>query len=78
MKKIFTLILSAISILGFAQAPTTSPTAPTESDVDVISVFSDGYTDVAGTNFNPNWGQATVYSTFDLSGDNMLKYATLN
>jgi hypothetical protein len=78
MKKIFTLILSAISILGFAQAPTTSPTAPTESGVDVISVFSDGYTDVAGTNFNPNWGQATVYSTFDLSGDNMLKYATLN
>jgi hypothetical protein len=78
MKKIFTLILSAISILGFAQAPTTSPTAPTESGVDVISVFSDSYTDVASTNFNPGWGQSTVYSAFDLSGDNMLKYAGLN
>jgi hypothetical protein len=78
MKKIFTLILSAISILGFAQAPTTSPTAPTESGVEVISVFSGEYTDVAGTNFNPGWGQATVYSEFTVGTDTMLKYATLN
>ncbi|MDB9883008.1 T9SS type A sorting domain-containing protein [Bacteroidia bacterium] len=78
MKKIFTLILSAISLIGFAQAPTTSAAAPTEADADVISVFSDGFTDLAGTNFNPAWGQATVYSAFDVSGDNMLKYATLN
>ena len=78
MKKIFTLILTAISILGFAQAPTTSATTPTEAEAGVISVFSDSYTDVASTNFNPNWGQSTVYSAFDLSGDNMLKYAGLN
>ena len=78
MKKIFTLILMAISVFGLAQAPTMSATTPAEADADVISVFSDGYTDVAGTNFNPGWGQATVYSTFDVSGDNMLKYATLN
>jgi len=78
MKKIFTLILSAISILSFAQAPTTSATTPTEADAGVISVFSDSYTDVTGTNFNPGWGQSTVYSAFDLSGDNMLKYAGLN
>ena len=68
----------AISVFGLAQAPTMSATTPAEADADVISVFSDGYTDVAGTNFNPGWGQATVYSTFDVSGDNMLKYATLN
>lgn len=78
MKKIFTLIIVASSFLGFAQAPTTSAGAPTQMASDVISVFSDSYTDVAGTNFNPNWGQATAYSAFDLAGDNMLKYATLN
>lgn len=78
MKKIFTLTLVASTILGFAQAPLTSAGTPSQMASDVISVFSDSYTDVASTNFNPNWGQATAYSAFDLSGDNMLKYATLN
>lgn len=78
MKKIFTFILSIVTLASFAQAPTSSAPTPSEADADVISVFSDGYTDIAGTNFNPGWGQATVYSPFDLSGDNMLKYATLN
>ncbi len=78
MKKIFTLTLVASTILGFAQAPLTSAGTPSQMASDVISVFSDSYTDVASTNFNPNWSQATVYSAFDLSGDNMLKYATLN
>jgi hypothetical protein len=53
-------------------------TPPTRNDVDVISIFSDAYTDVAGTDYNPNWGQATVYTAFDLNGDAMLQYSNLN
>ena len=53
-------------------------TPPARDPVDVISIFSDAYTDVPGSNFNPNWGQNTVYNAFDLNGDAMLQYANLN
>ena len=36
-----------------------SAPAPSESDADVLSIFSDEYTDISGVNFDPNWGQAT-------------------
>ena len=45
---------------------------------DVISIFSNEYTNVEGTNFNPGWGQSTVYNEFDLNGDDMLQYSNLN
>ncbi|HWR93738.1 MAG TPA: T9SS type A sorting domain-containing protein, partial [Flavobacterium sp.] len=36
-----------------------APTQPTRNAWDVVSVFASPlYTDVAGTDFNPNWGQA--------------------
>ena len=59
-------------------APAVSATSPTASSEDVISIFSGAYTDVTGTNFNPGWGQATVYSPFAVGGNNMLKYSNLN
>ncbi|ARV14430.1 hypothetical protein [Polaribacter sp. SA4-12] len=60
-------------------APVTSTvTPPARNDVDVISIFSDAYTDVAGTEFNPNWSQNTIYTAFDLNGDAMLQYSNLN
>lgn len=59
-------------------APTTAAPVPTYSAADVISVFSDAYTNLAGTNFNPNWGQSTVYSKILIAGTNTLKYAELN
>ncbi|MDD4991299.1 MAG: T9SS type A sorting domain-containing protein [Paludibacter sp.] len=60
-------------------APAVSaPTPPTYSAAKVISIFSDAYTNVAGTNLNPNWGQATAVSTIQVGTDNVLKYANLN
>ncbi|MDB4047121.1 hypothetical protein N9486_03290 [Flavobacteriaceae bacterium] len=59
-------------------SPTAAPTAPSLDAADVMSVFSDSYTDVAGTDFNPNWGQSTQVSTEDLGGNSVLKYASLN
>ncbi|MEZ2415040.1 hypothetical protein ACA086_08735, partial [Muriicola sp. E247] len=44
---------------GGGTAPTTSaPVPPTRDAGDVISIFSDSYTNVTGINYDPNWGQS--------------------
>lgn len=58
--------------------PTVAAPVPTRDPVNVISIFSDTYTNVAGTDFNPNWGQATVVSQTTIQGNNTLRYAGLN
>jgi hypothetical protein len=60
-------------------APTASaPTQPTRVAGDVVSIFSSRYTDLANTNFYPNWGQSTQFAEFDLAGDKILQYSNLN
>src|SRR6056297_1915855 len=56
-----------------------APTPPVRAESDYISVFSDAYINLTGTNFNPNWGQSTIV-TFEevVSGDTILKYSDLN
>jgi len=58
--------------------PENNPNNPRENASDVISIFSDSYTDVTSVNLNPNWGQNTVYSAVSLSGNKLIKYANLN
>ncbi len=58
--------------------PTTAAPTPTVPAANVVSVFSDAYTNIAGTNLNPNWGQSTVVSQVAIAGNNTLKYAGLN
>jgi len=58
--------------------PTTAAPTPTHPAAGVISVFSNGYTNIAGTDLNPNWGQATVVTQVPIQGNNTLKYAGLN
>jgi len=55
-----------------------APTQPGRLSTDYFSVFSDSYTDIDGSDFNPNWGQQTIYTAFDLNGDAMLQYSNLN
>ncbi|SDR87297.1 Carbohydrate binding domain-containing protein [Polaribacter sp. KT25b] len=60
-------------------APIISASIPsTREDEDVISIFSDKYTDIADTDFNPNWSQSTLYNVYDLNGDKMIQYSNLN
>ena len=59
-------------------APTVAAPTPTVAAANVISVFSDAYTNIAGSDLNPGWGQATVVSQVPISGNNTLKYAGLN
>jgi hypothetical protein len=44
----------------------------------VISLFSDAYTNVAGTDWFPNWGQSTVVSDVSIAGNTTKLYANLN
>lgn len=60
-------------------APLASATTPpSRGDIDVISIFSNAYTDISGIDYYPNWGQQTQYALFDLNGDQMLQYSNLN
>ncbi|TAE47551.1 MAG: hypothetical protein EAZ89_17580 [Bacteroidetes bacterium] len=63
---------------GGGTTPTTAAPTPTFNAANVISVFSNAYTNVAGTDFNPNWGQATVVTQVPVAGNNTLLYTGLN
>ena len=58
--------------------PTAAAPTPTVPAGNVISVFSDAYTNIGGINYNPNWGQATVVTEESIAGNNTLKYTGLN
>ena len=63
-----------------ATVPTiAAPIPPVRVATDVLSVFSDAYTPVAGTrNYNPGWGQSGSASIIQVATDNTLKYTNLN
>ncbi|WP_137305330.1 T9SS type A sorting domain-containing protein [Lentimicrobium saccharophilum] len=55
-----------------------APEPPVREPEDVVSVFSGAYTNVAGTDFNPNWGQSTVVTFPLIAGNETMKYANFN
>lgn len=63
---------------GDESAPTEAAPTPPDRTGELISVFSDKFTDVADTDFNPNWNQSTVVTTEQIEGNATLKYANLN
>ena len=65
--------------VGPLPEPTTVPPVPSHAAADVLSIYSDAYTNLPGTNFNPNWGQSTaVIVDYVAAGNNTLKYSNLN
>lgn len=58
--------------------PAQAAPTPTINASQVISIYSDAYTSISGTNFYPDWGQSTVASEIQIDGNNTMKYATLN
>jgi len=59
--------------------PMASATNPKDRpSSSVVSIFSDKYSDITGTNLNPGWGQSTQYAPYDLNGDKMIQYSNLN
>ncbi len=66
-------------IVGPLPEPTTVPAIPPHAADDVISVYSEAYTNLAGTDFNPGWGQSTTVTVdYVAAGNNTLKYENLN
>jgi len=61
-----------------ASAPTGAPVAPTADADDVVSIFSDTYTNEVVSEWNPDWGQSTVLETITIGNDKILKYSNLN
>ncbi|MBW4360058.1 hypothetical protein [Flavobacterium taihuense] len=60
---------------------TSAATPPNRQATDVISIYSSKYTDVAGTNYFPDWGQGgqgSSWAEFELNGDKMLNYIKLS
>ncbi|HRZ98001.1 MAG TPA: T9SS type A sorting domain-containing protein [Paludibacter sp.] len=68
----------SVSATTTAGLVTSAPTPPAYSAPKVISIFSDAFANLSGTNFNPGWGQATVQSIIMLGTDNVLKYSNFN
>lgn len=64
-------------VTAIMQPTSSAPSQPSRQAANVASVFSSAYTDIAATDYNPNWGQPGSYSLFDLNGDKMLNYIKL-
>ena len=58
--------------------PTCAPTAPTALAANVLSIYSDAYTSVAGVNLRPDWGQTTAVAEVTIAGNKVEKYTTFN
>lgn len=80
MKKITQIMLLFATVLGFSQPTTNAPT-PSQLAANVISVYSNAYTNIA-TNYNPGWGQSgTVNTAFEAvagSGNTIMVYSNFN
>ena len=59
-------------------SPAEAAPTPTLAEANVISIFSDAYTNIGGVNLNPNWGQSTVVTEMAIEGNNTLLYTGLN
>ena len=61
-----------------SSSPTDAPASPTAAQADVLSIFSDAYTDLAGSDFDPDWGQGTDATIETYAGNEVLQYKDLN
>lgn len=69
-----TFYVDNIEGIGVAPVVVTGPTTyaptPTHPAADVISIYSDAYTNINVTNFNPGWGQSgAVNAAYDPTGN---------
>lgn len=58
--------------------PVTAAPTPETPFENVISIFSDTYSNISSVNYNPNWGQATQVEEVLIDGNKTLKYANFN
>ncbi|TAE10392.1 MAG: glycosyl hydrolase family 16 [Bacteroidetes bacterium] len=73
-----TMYVDNVYFYRIQTAPTTAAPTPTRPAANVLSVFSNAYTNIPGTDFNPNWGQSTQVSQLPIAGNTTLRYANFN
>jgi hypothetical protein len=66
------------SLVATYAPPTVAATNPTTNAANVISLYSNAYTNVTGINWNPNWGQSTQASEVLVAGNSTRKYELMN
>ena len=66
-----------VNIIG-STVPTVAAPTPTRPAASVISLFSNAYTDLAGTDWFPNWGQTTVVTDVQIATNATKKYSNFN
>ncbi|WP_053990478.1 hypothetical protein [Mangrovimonas sp. TPBH4] len=69
------------TVTEILQPINSAPAQPSRYESDYISIFAGAYTNVAGTDYNPDWGQSgqgSSYAMFNLNGDEMLQYINLS
>ena len=86
IRGIFLLALPFLNNLNYLQEtvissqgnPTNSAPNPSSNKIDVISIYSDTYSNIPNTNFYANWNQSTNVSEVDINGNKTLKYSNFN
>jgi hypothetical protein len=71
---------SAVLTVSYAPPATVAPTPPVRTATDVLSIYSDAYSNLPDTDFYPFWGQPTPVGFTDItvSGDNIKGYKSLS
>jgi len=63
---------------AFPAPVVSSPTPPSRLAENVISIFSDAYTNIPNTNFNPYWQQSSWFYSVQVGGNEVLEYENFN
>lgn len=77
MKKITQTIFLLICSYGFSQAPTDAPPVPTRNPANVISMFSNTYTNVPVDTWITEWS-AGALEDISIAGNDVKKYSNLS
>lgn len=70
--------ITASLIVTSPPPATAAPTPPVRAANNVVSLFSGAYTNKAGTDWFPNWGQTTVVTDVNIVGNATKKYENFN
>jgi hypothetical protein len=69
---------TALFIVDYAPPMVAAPTPPVRVAAEVKNFYSSAYTEIAGTDWNPNWSQTTVASEILIAGNATRKMYNLN
>lgn len=72
------IVLEPASAIPSLTEPTTAAATPIALAANVLSIYSDAYTPVAGVNLRPDWGQTTAVTEVMVADNKTQKYTAFN